>query len=66
VKQTEQSHEIMTVPELARFLRCHISTVYRMVRLGRLPFFRIGSDLRFARRSVLAWIEETGAHGLPR
>ena len=38
---------IMTLQEVAQYLRCHPSTIYRALKRGELPGFRIGSDWRF-------------------
>ena len=52
----EGSDEIMTVHRLSAFLHCHSSTIYRLVKEGRIPHFRLGSDLRFRKDSIRAWI----------
>jgi excisionase family DNA binding protein len=38
--------EVITLEELARYLRISKSTVYRCVRLGQLPAFRVGRQWR--------------------
>ena len=38
---------IMTVRELADYLRVHPITIYRQLKCGQLPAFRVGSDWRF-------------------
>jgi excisionase family DNA binding protein len=47
---------MMTVKELADYLRVHPTTIYRLLRAGELPAMRIGSDWRFNRESIDAWI----------
>ena len=42
--------QIMTLGEIADFLKVHRSTLYRLIKQRKLPVFRIGSDYR-ARRS---------------
>jgi excisionase family DNA binding protein len=37
-------HEILTVKEVSEQLKIHEDTVYKMVREGRIPAFRVGSD----------------------
>ena len=47
--------EIMTTKEVADYLRIHLSTVFRMVRTGQLPGFRVGAgrgDYRFRRSNI--------------
>ncbi len=55
--------EIMTIPEVAEYLRLGESTVYRLVRDGELPAFRVGGKWRFHRKRLEHWIEqETERH----
>ena len=49
---------IMTVKDLADFLRIHQSTVYRMAKAGKIPFFRVGFDYRFNRVTIQKWMEK--------
>ena len=49
--------EIMTVEQAAEFLHCHPKTVYRMVKAGQIPAFKLGSDWRFRRDVLDRWIE---------
>jgi excisionase family DNA binding protein len=48
---------VMTIPEVARFLQVHPTTVYRLVRQGKLPAFKIGSEYRFNRETIEQWVE---------
>ena len=48
--------EIMTVMEVARFLRVPKSTVYKLARLGQLPASKIGKHWRFLRRDIHEWM----------
>ena len=43
---------IMTVAEVARYLRIHQTTVYRLIRRGQIPFFKMGSDYRFDKNEI--------------
>ena len=54
LKQAPQG-KIMTVRELAEYLRVHPSTIYRLLRHGTLPAFRVGSDWRFSREAIDLW-----------
>ncbi len=47
---------IMTVKELAEYLHCHLSTVYRLIHQREIPVFKIGSDHRFNREKIAKWI----------
>jgi excisionase family DNA binding protein len=50
------AHEVMTVESLAAYLRIHRSTVYRLCKNSTLPKMKIGSDWRFIRSAVDAWL----------
>jgi excisionase family DNA binding protein len=47
--------KILTLNEVAEFLRVHPSTVYRLIRDGRIPAFRVGSDWRFTLEAIDRW-----------
>jgi excisionase family DNA binding protein len=51
-------HEILTVKEVGEILRVNQSTVYKLVRQGRIPAFRIGSDWRFRTDEIARWLAE--------
>lgn len=46
---------VMTVKEVAKYLKVHTSTVYRLVQSGKLPGFKIGGDWRFNKESIDQW-----------
>ena len=48
--------EILTVMEVARFLRVPKSTVYKLARGGELPASKIGKHWRFLRRDIHEWM----------
>ena len=48
--------EILTVTDVARFLRVPKSTVYKLARLGQLPASKIGKHWRFLRRDIHDWM----------
>ena len=47
---------VLTVRELAGYLRIHQVTVYRLLREQKLPAFRVGSDWRFNREEIERWM----------
>jgi excisionase family DNA binding protein len=51
-------HEVLTVKEVSELLKIHESTVYKMVREGRIPAFRIGSEWRFLKDQIVHWMAE--------
>lgn len=50
-----QSDQIFTIKELSEHLRVHPTTIYRLLRQGRLPGFRVGSNWRFSREAIEQW-----------
>ena len=49
---------VMTVKELSGYLRVHPSTIYKLLRKGELPGFRIGTDWRFNVEAINRWCSE--------
>ncbi|HYL59910.1 MAG TPA: helix-turn-helix domain-containing protein [Candidatus Acidoferrales bacterium] len=47
--------EILTISELSAHLRVHPTTIYRLLREGRIPGFRVGSAWRFSRAAIEKW-----------
>ena len=47
---------IMTVAELAEYLKVHRATIYGMARKGKLPAFKIADDWRFDRDAIEKWM----------
>jgi len=60
---TEETIEIMTVRDTARYLNCHESTIYRLLNEGNLRgvAFRLGGSWRIRRGALYAWMEKGGA-----
>ena len=59
--QTQFQTEVMTLREVAAYLRVHKSTLYQMIKRGELPAFKIGSDWRCNRRDLERWcLSQTG------
>jgi excisionase family DNA binding protein len=50
---------VMTVKEVAEFLRAHPSTIYRLLKRHGLPAFKVGSDWRFDPESIQRWLKES-------
>jgi excisionase family DNA binding protein len=48
---------VLTLEEVAQYLRVHPSTVYRLLKKKELPAFKMGSDWRFNVESIDRWLE---------
>ena len=55
---------VLTVREVARYLRMKPLTIYRQVSAGKLPAFKVGSHWRFKKDSIDRWIEIQERSGL--
>lgn len=51
------SDEILTVKELADYLKIAEKTAYRFVAEGKIPAFKVGSAWRFKKDAIDAWIK---------
>jgi len=49
------SSRLVTVKELSNYLRVHPSTIYRLLKRGDLPGFKLGSDWRFNLEAIDRW-----------
>ncbi len=54
----EDKPTLMTVEEAAQYLRLHPSTVYRLVRLRKLPAVKVGKQWRLDRETLEGWLRE--------
>ena len=60
----ESDHDILTMKDLCDLLQVHQSAVYKLVKKGKIPSFRIGSDWRFRGDHIERWVAE-GTTGSP-
>ena len=50
----EYDHEMLTVAELAKFLRVGRNTAYKLVLDGTIPSIKIGKQIRIYKGDILA------------
>lgn len=55
--------DILTIQELAAYLKISKSTLYKLVREGKIPAQKIGRHWRFRRGTIDRWLDETHAGG---
>ena len=51
------SDEILTLKELAEYLKLTEKTAYRLAAEGKLPGFKVGGSWRFKKADLEQWIE---------
>jgi excisionase family DNA binding protein len=54
--ETGVSRAKLTAIEVAKLLKAHLTTVYKMTKHGELPGFKIASDWRFDPAQIEGWI----------
>lgn len=56
---TDTDCEILTLDEVAAYLKAGKRTVYRLAQKGEIPAFKLGGTWRFRRSELDAWIAES-------
>ena len=56
--QTEIQTDIMTIREVADYLKLTEKTAYRLTAEGKIPGFKVGGSWRFKKTDIERWIEE--------
>jgi len=49
---------VMTVDEVADYLKMKTVTIYKHAQTGKLPAFKVGSKWRFKKDTIDKWIEK--------
>ena len=55
--QTQMQTDIMTIREVADYLKLTEKTTYRLVAEGKIPGFKVGGSWRFRRSEIEQWID---------
>ena len=54
----ENLPDVLTVKELADYLKVHETTIKRSIKSGQLKGFKATRDWRIAKEAVIQWINE--------
>lgn len=57
---SEVKNDIMTVQEVAEYLRLNEMTVYRLAQEGKIPGLKIGRSWRFKKEVIDEWFRRKG------
>jgi excisionase family DNA binding protein len=49
---------LLNADQVARYLRVDRFTIYRLVYQKKIPAFKVGSQWRFKRRLIEAWLQK--------
>jgi len=61
-RMVEKISDILTIEELAVYLKIPKSTLYKLVREGKIPSQKIGRHWRFRKGAIDHWLEEIRAN----
>ncbi len=50
--------DIMTIQEVAEYLKLNQKTAYRLASEGEIPGFKVGGSWRFKRQDIERWIAQ--------
>lgn len=53
--------EVLTIDELAAYLKIAKSTLYKLSQEGRIPAQKVGRHWRFRKDAIDRWLEEPGS-----
>jgi excisionase family DNA binding protein len=53
-----QNHEILTLEEVARYLRLRPQTIYKWAQEKRIPAVKLGKEWRFRKSILDRWLDE--------
>jgi HSP20 family protein len=56
--QDDEKDRILTAEEAAEYLRMALSTLYRFMRKGQVPCFKLGNQWRFKKSVLDQWMEQ--------
>ena len=54
----EEYPEIMTVKEVAKYLKMKPVTIYKLSKQGRIPAFRVAAFWRFKKDLIDKWVND--------
>lgn len=59
--------EFLTVPQVAQLLKCDRSTIYELIRQGRIPHIKLGerAGIRIPKAEFEQWIADQLAASTP-
>jgi excisionase family DNA binding protein len=59
----EKLGDVLTIDELSGYLKIPKSTLYKLVREGKVPCQKIGRHWRFYRESIDEWLKRQNERG---
>lgn len=56
--------EILTIKQVAAYLKVTERTIYRLAAAKKIPAFKVGGTWRFSRADIDSWIKQQSKEGL--
>ena len=56
INEVSMQENLLTAEQVAHYLKVDKFTVYRLVSQKKIPAFKVGSQWRFKRRMIDAWL----------
>lgn len=56
----EKQESVLTIIELAEYLKISKSTLYKLVQEGKIPGQKVGRHWRFLKSRIDRWLDESG------
>ena len=61
-RMIDEFGDVLTIEELSSYLRIPKSTLYKLVREGKIPSQKVGRHWRFRKGAIDLWLEEPRAN----
>lgn len=55
--------EILTIKQVAEYLKVTERTIYRLAAAKQIPAFKVGGSWRFSRADIDSWIKQQSGDG---
>lgn len=60
-ERRKSASEVLTIEELAVYLKIAKSTLYKLSQEGRIPAQKVGRHWRYRKDAIDRWLEDPGA-----
>lgn len=57
MRNEEIPERLMTLEEVADYLRLSIHTIYKMLQKGKIPAYKVGKQWRFKKEDIDRWVK---------
>jgi excisionase family DNA binding protein len=55
---TQRWGGILTIPEIAKYLKVTERTIYKLAAARKIPAFKVGGSWRFSQSEITTWIRQ--------